>query len=154
HFPDHGRDIVVAATEHGTVYAFDATTGAAVWQTSVIEPGARPFQAATDHVAADRLCDSITPEGSITSTPVIDWAARTLYVLALDIESGQLKYRLHELDLATGKQERTSAVVAATVDGTGMDAVNGKVAFSAKDEQQRMGLALVNGIVYAGFGSW
>lgn len=154
YFPDNGRDIVVTATEHGTVYAFDATTGATVWQTSVLQSGARPFDAAKDRVAQDRLCDSITPEVSITSTPVIDWATRTLYVLALDVESGQLTYRLHALDLATGKQKRTSAVVAATVDGTGLDAANGKVSFSAKDEQQRMGLALVDGTVYAGFGSW
>jgi outer membrane protein assembly factor BamB len=154
YFPANGRDVVVAATEHGTVYAFDATTGAPVWQTSVLQRGSRPFQAATDHVAAGRLCDSITPEVSITSTPVIDRASRTLYVLALDVESGQLTYRLHALDLATGKQKRASAVVAATVDGSGLDARNHQVGFSAEDEQQRMGLALVDGIVYAGFGSW
>jgi outer membrane protein assembly factor BamB len=154
YFPDRGRDIVVAATEHGTVYAFDAATGAAVWQTSVLQPGARPFDAAKDRVAQDRLCDSITPEVSVTGTPVIDWATRTLYVLALDVESGRMTYRLHALDLATGKRKGTSAVVAATVGGTGLDAVNGQVSFQAKDEQQRMGLALVDGIVYAGFGSW
>lgn len=60
-FSDNGRTIVVAATEHGAVYAFDAATGATVWQTSLLQPGFRPFEAAQDRVRAFDAAD-ISPE--------------------------------------------------------------------------------------------
>lgn len=158
------HDVVFVATEHDSVYAFDADADAEtsagngipapLWQVSLLSPGARTFQAATDRIATHRLCDSITPEVGVTSTPVIDWANRTMYVLALDVEAGTLTYRLHALSLTTGQDIRPSTVVRASVAGTGMDAHNGSVAFTASDEQQRMGLTLDDGIVYAGFSSW
>jgi hypothetical protein len=152
------HDVVIVATQHDTIYAFDAHgTGAGsgpLWQTSLLQPGARTFQAASDRVGTNRLCDSITPEVGISSTPVIDWATQRIYVMALDVETGKLTYRVHALSLSTGKDIGPSTVVSASVPGTGLDAVNGKVTFAASDEQQRMGLTLVNGIVYAGFSSW
>ena len=152
------HDVVVVATQHDTIYAFDAHgTGAGagpLWQTSLLQPGARTFQAASDRVGTNRLCDSITPEVGISGTPVIDWANQRIYVLALDVEHGRLTYRMHALSLTTGKDDQPSTVVSASVPGTGIDAADGKVAFTASDLQQRMGLALVNGVVYAGFSSW
>jgi hypothetical protein len=156
------HNVVIAATEHDTVYAFDAdSTGgstrgpaAPLWRTSLVQPGARTFQAADDRVAKDRLCDSITPEVGITSTPVVDWATRTLYVMALDVEHGVMTYRLHALSLLSGRELRPSTVVSASGPGTGLDAVGGQVAFRASEEQQRMGLTEVSGTVYAGFSSW
>ncbi|HEX4226781.1 MAG TPA: hypothetical protein VHZ97_30740, partial [Pseudonocardiaceae bacterium] len=152
------HDVVVVATQHDTIYAFDAhRTGSGtppLWQTSLLQPDARTFLAASDKIGTNRLCDSITPEVGISSTPVIDWGAQRIYVMALDVEKGRLTYRLHALSLSTGKDIAPSTVVSATVAGTGIDAVNGKVSFTASDEQQRMGLTLVNGIVYAGFSSW
>ncbi|HJP79131.1 MAG TPA: hypothetical protein VJ914_32965 [Pseudonocardiaceae bacterium] len=152
------HDVVIVATQHDTVYAFDAHgtgSGAApLWQTSLLQPGARTFQAASDRVGTNRLCDSITPEVGISSTPVIDWAGQRIYVMALDIENGRFTYRMHALSLSTGKDVRPSTVVSAAVPGSGIDAKNGQIAFTASDEQQRMGLTLVNGVVYAGFSSW
>ncbi|HEX3778846.1 MAG TPA: hypothetical protein VHX38_04220 [Pseudonocardiaceae bacterium] len=152
------HDVVIVATQHDTVYAFDAqATGSGtgpLWQTSLLQPGARTFLAATDRVGTNRLCDSITPEVGISSTPVIDWADQRIYVMALDVEHGRLTYRMHELSLSTGTDTRPSTVVSATVPGSGIDAANGQVTFTAGLEQQRMGLTLVNGVVYAGFSSW
>jgi hypothetical protein len=156
------HNVVVVATEHDTVYAFDAdaksSTGAPapapLWRTSLLLPGARTFQAATDRVAKNRLCDSIAPEVGITGTPVIDWSTKTIYVMALDVEHGTMTYRLHALDLYTGQEKRPSEIVSAAVSGTGMDSSGGTVAFSASEQQQRMALTEVDGTVYAGFGSW
>jgi hypothetical protein len=150
--------MVIVATEHDSVYAFDAnatgTLPPPLWHASLLQVGARPFLAATDRIATDRLCDSITPEVGITSTPVIDWPTRSLYVVALDVEHGTLTYRMHRLDLLTGKDSRPSTVIAAGSPGHGVDAVGGRVAFHAGDEQQRVGLTLDDGVVYAGFASW
>ena len=154
------HDVVIVATEHDSVYAFDADTrtpapsSVALWHVSLLTPGARAFQAATDRVAKNRLCDSITPEVGITSTPVIDWSTQTIYVMALDVEHGTLTYRLHALDLATGRDKQPSAIVSASVPGQGLDANNGTVAFAATEEQQRMALTEVRGVIYAGFASW
>ena len=153
------HDVVIVATEHDSVYAFDAdqtasSSAPALWHVSLLTPGARTFQAATDRVAKNRLCDSITPEVGITSTPVIDWSTQTLYVMALDVEQGALTYRLHALDLATGRDKQPSAIVSASVPGQGLDAHNGTVAFTATEEQQRMALTEVRGVIYAGFASW
>ncbi|HEU5333447.1 MAG TPA: hypothetical protein VFU73_11790 [Actinocrinis sp.] len=152
------HDVVIAATEHDSVYAFDAhaaSNAAPLWHTSLLMPGARTFQAASDRVAAYRLCDSIVPEVGITSTPVIDWGTKTLYVMALDVEHGTtMTYRLHALDLLTGRDKLPSTVVTASVPGKGLDSANGTIAFAASDEQQRLALTEVGGIVYAGFASW
>ncbi|HEX4723822.1 MAG TPA: hypothetical protein VH333_15005 [Pseudonocardiaceae bacterium] len=153
------HDVVIVATQHDTVYAFDAdargaTPPAPLWRMSLLQPGARTFLAARDRIAANRLCDSITPEVGISSTPVIDWTTRSLYVVALDVEHGALTYRLHRLDLLTGKDIGRPVTMAATVTGDGLDAVSGQVSFRATEAQQRVGLTLVNGVVYAAFSSW
>ncbi|HEX3789530.1 MAG TPA: hypothetical protein VHW44_16820, partial [Pseudonocardiaceae bacterium] len=153
----HPHDVVFVATQHDSVYAFDAdasTPTPPLWQVSLLPPGARTFQAASDRIATNRLCDSITPEVGVTSTPVIDWATRTMFVLALDVQRGRLTYRLHALSLFTGKDIRPATVISASVAGTGLDAAGDRVSFTASDEQQRMGLTLVDGVVYAGFSSW
>jgi len=151
------HDVVIVATEHDSVYAFDvhgASSSPALWHVSLLAAGARTFQAATDRVARNRLCDSITPEVGITSTPVIDWSTRTVYVMALDVEHGALVYRLHALDLATGREKQPAAIVSAAVPGSGSDSRAGTVAFAASEEQQRMALTEVRGMIYAGFASW
>ena len=153
----HVYNVAIVATEHDSVYAFDADATSPVaplWHISLLQPGARTFQAATDRVAKNRLCDSIVPEVGITSTPVIDYATQTIYVMALDVEHGVLTYRLHALSLATGADKLPSSVVTASVRGTGLDAVDGTVSFQATEQQQRMALTEVNGVVYAGFASW
>lgn len=94
----HVYNVAIVATEHDSVYAFDAdatSPEAPLWHVSLLQPGARTFQAATDRVAKNRLCGSIAPEVGITSTPVIDYATQTIYVMALDVEHGALTYRLH-----------------------------------------------------------
>jgi len=152
------HNVVIAATQHDTVYAFDPNAtnpnAAPLWKTSLIQPGARTFDAATDKVVTDGQCKSIVPEVGISSTPVIDWATQTIYVMALDVEHGALTYRLHTLDLLTGQEKQPSTVVAGSSPGDGIDSVDGVVTFAPREQQQRMGLALVNGTVYAGFSSW
>ena len=157
------RDVVIVATEHDSVYAFDADAATAhgappapLWRVSLLMPGARPFDAATDRIGPSpgRLCNSIAPQVGVTSTPVVDWSAKTLFVMTLDVEHGVLTYRLHALDVYTGQDRRPAALVQATVPGDGIDSVHGQVVFRATEEQQRLALTEVAGTVYAGFGSW
>src|SRR5580700_10174073 len=77
--PGKGRhDVLFIATEHDSVYAFDAygNPSAPLWQASLLKDGA------TTVPEGDVACFFIQPEVGITSTPVIDARSGTLYVLA------------------------------------------------------------------------
>ena len=57
--------------------------------------------------------------------------------------------RLHALDITTGAERSNSPVaITATYPGTGDGNVGGVITFDPQKENQRAGLALVNGIVY------
>src|SRR5215467_13931345 len=63
------HNVLFAATENDSVYAFDADTGAQLWRISTLLAG---------ETASDvRNCGQITPSIGITSTPVIDRSAGT-----------------------------------------------------------------------------
>ena len=74
------HNVVFVATEHDSVYAFDADGKVSdpLWKASFAHPEA----GITPVPARDVDCPFITPEVGITSTPVIDLQTGTLYVLA------------------------------------------------------------------------
>src|SRR5580692_5911700 len=79
--PAKGKhDVLFVATEHDSVYAFDADrpNNAPLWHVSFLD-GKRNV---TSVPARDVQCPFIQPEVGITSTPVIDLRTGTLYVLA------------------------------------------------------------------------
>lgn len=133
------HDVVFVATEHNTVYAFDADglTTAPLWKKNL---GVSVSSQATE---------GVSPEIGITATPVIDNNGRTLYVVATNTQG----FWLHALDLHTGSEKFGGPVkVTATVAGTGSGSVNGMITLEASC-LQRAGLALVDGVVFIGFGS-
>jgi hypothetical protein len=151
------RNVVYVATEHDSVYAFDADRvgNGPLWQASFINPGASIT--AVPNQDTGECCD-IAPEIGITGTPVIDPASGTLYVVAKtkEVVGGQTNYvqRLHALNVATGAEKFGGPVVLqATVPGTGQGSVNGQLSFSSLHENQRTALLLRGGVIYMAFGS-
>jgi hypothetical protein len=141
------RNVVFAATEHDSVYAFDVngTHDAPLWKTSFIDPQ----HGITTLSERDVQCPFITPEVGITPTPVIDAASRTMYVLARTKEHGAFVQKLHALDITNGKEKPGSPVViSATVRGSGDGAVGGKISFDPLRENPRAALLLAGGEVY------
>ncbi|HZT32458.1 MAG TPA: hypothetical protein VFA33_21390 [Bryobacteraceae bacterium] len=151
------HNVVYVATEHDSVYAFDADSNAGpnaapLWQVSFLNPAAGvttvPYQ--------DTRCDQIVPEIGITSTPVIDPASGTLYVVAMTKESlkGVVGYvhRLHALDVSTGAERPGSPVtIQASYPGTGEG--GSTLVFQPRNYKQRPGLLLLNGVVYTAWSS-
>ena len=82
------RNVVFVATEHDSVYAFDANaqspTAGLLWHTSLL-----PDDALTP-TNEDLACNDTIPEMGITGTPVIDASTNTLYVVAFTKEHGQI----------------------------------------------------------------
>jgi len=151
------RNVVIAATEHDSVYAFDANgkTSAPLWHVNFTDPAA----GVTTVPAADTgETGDIPNEIGITGTPVIDPATGTIYLVAKtkEVSGGTTSYvqRLHALDLATGAEKFGGPVVIqASVPGTGTGSSGGTLSFDPLRENQRTGGLLAHGVVYVGFAS-
>jgi outer membrane protein assembly factor BamB len=142
------RNVVFVATEHDSVYAFDADTGRRYWRAKLLPR--HGFTVSTNDVQ----CEDLIPEIGITSTPVIDPASSTLYVLAKGQTNSVFFQHLHALDLVTGAEKFGGPVaINATAPGNGNGSVNGTLTFDPLRQHQRAALLLANGIVYIAWGS-
>ena len=144
------HNVVYVATEHDSVYAFDADTGTQLWKTSVLGSG--------ETTSDDHGCGQITPEIGITSTPVIDRKAGangTIFVVGMtEDSSGHYHQRLHALDVTTGAELSGSPTeITATYPGTGANSSSGNVVFDPGQYAERAGLLLLNGAIYMGWTS-
>jgi hypothetical protein len=144
------RNVVYAVTEHDSVYAFDADSGAQIWKTSVLGKN--------ETTSDDHGCGQITPEIGITSTPVIDRNAGphgTIFVVGMsEDQSGAYHQRLHALDAATGAELTGGPKeISATYPGTGANSSGGNVIFDPGQYAERAGLLLLNGEIYLGWTS-
>jgi outer membrane protein assembly factor BamB len=134
------HSVVYVATSNNSVYAFDAVTGAPYWHVNL----------GTAFTIQDGgyTCQDILNTAGIMSTPVIEPANNTIYVVAKTYVNGTSAHKLHALSLATGAEQAGSPV---TLQASG---------FSSLDENQRPALLLANGNIYFSFaghcdqGSW
>jgi hypothetical protein len=144
------RNVLYVATEHDSVYAFDADSGAQLWKTSILGSG--------ETTSDDHGCGQITPEIGITSTPVIDRTQGpngTIFTIGMTKDAnGKYHQRLHALDITTGAEISGSPTeIAASYPGTGPFAVNNNVVFDPSQYAERASLLLVNGTIYTGWTS-
>lgn len=137
------HNLLVVATEHDSVYAIDADTGATLWQ-SVLGVAQN---------SADVGCGDISPEYGVTGTPVIKRTGpgtATIYVIAAT-EPGALNFHsyLHALDLGTGLDVRVPVEIRPSALMT-----NGaKIKFDPRAQMERSSLFWANASIYAAFGS-
>ncbi|HZT77132.1 MAG TPA: hypothetical protein VFA27_10770 [Vicinamibacterales bacterium] len=143
------HDVVYVATEHGSLYAFDAQSGVQLWRVSLLGAGETPSD--------NRSCGQVTPEIGITSTPVIDPTRGTqgvMYAVAMSKSGTIYHHRLHAIDVTTGAEMSGSPVeIRASVPGTGAGSANGVSTFDPKQYKDRAALLLLNGIVYTSWAS-
>src|SRR5213075_996296 len=123
-------NVVYAATEHDSVYAFNADGKT----TSPILK--RNFLGTNTTTIPRKSNNLISTEIGITGTPVIDPSSKTLYVVATTLESGVAKHKLHALSLTTGAEKYGGPV---TISGS-----YGGITFAASRQLQRPALLLVN----------
>ncbi|MFD7371149.1 Ig-like domain-containing protein [Streptomyces mirabilis] len=134
-------DQVIAVTESNTVYGLDRATGAIEWSKNY--GPAWPASAIG--------CGDLTPNVGATATPVYDPATNALY-FTTKVDDGTSTHRhptwlMHAVDPASGAERPGWPV---TIAGSPVNDPSAK--FDAYYEQQRPGLLLMDGVVYAGFG--
>ena len=142
--PDNSvHNILIVATGHNTVYAYDAQTYNVLWQRNL-----GPSQA-----SGDVGCSDIVPEYGISSTPVIVRSganAATIYlVAATEPASFSFHTQLHALDLGTGADIRNPREIAPQANIKG----GPKLHFDPQAQWGRSALAYSNGSIYMGMGS-
>ncbi|HKV64191.1 MAG TPA: hypothetical protein VJO16_19955 [Candidatus Acidoferrum sp.] len=146
------KNVLYVATEHGSVYAFDAdsingTTSTFLWKTSTLGSG--------ETTSDNRGCGQVSPEIGITATPVIDRSRNAIYVVAMSKNSsGTYFQRIHALDLTTGQELFGGPMnITATFPGTGDNSFGGNVIFDPKQYKERPGLLQINGTIYTTWSS-
>lgn len=133
------RNVVYVATRKNWVYAFDADntdpdpTHGLIWSA--------PMQVESDSPVPG-MCGETRGSMGITSTPVIDRATDTLYVVARKSDG---TIWLHALDVATGQPKQGTpghVQISATVNG---------IRFDQALELNRAGLLLQDGAIFLAF---
>jgi hypothetical protein len=144
------HNVVIVATEHGTVYAYDADSGASLWHITTLKSG--------ETTSDDRGCSQVAPEIGITSTPVVMRPASgnpVIYVVAMSKDgSGNYHQRLHALDATSGAELHSGPVdISAKFPGTGDNSSGGFVIFDPGQYKERAGLLLLGSTVYLAWAS-
>jgi hypothetical protein len=144
------HNVLIVASEHGTVDAYDADTGANLWHITTLKSG--------ETTSDNRGCSQVTPEIGVTATPVIlrpKTGNPVIFVVAMSKDrSGNYHQRLHALDATTGAEVRGGPIdIAATYPGTGDNSAGGKVIFDPAQYKERAGLLLVGNTLYLAWAS-
>jgi hypothetical protein len=144
------HNVLLVATEQGTVYGFDADSGTQLWKVSTLAAG--------ESTSEGDPCGQVVPEIGVTATPVIDPKAGpngTMYVVAMSKDAnGNYHQRLHALDITSGAEEFGGPKeIQASYPGTGDNSSGGNVIFDPGQQIDRPGLLLLNGVVYTSWGS-
>jgi hypothetical protein len=136
----NGHDIVFVADESNNVYQIDANAGTVLKQVNLGAPVPRPFN-----------CGNGGPNVGINSTPVIDWASQTLFVMAdVNVNKATPTYFLHALNLTT-LNDRVSPLL---VEASHAQTDGAVVSFDATYERERAALLFADGKVYSAFTSY
>jgi hypothetical protein len=134
---------LLVVTEDNWAYGLDPVTGAQRWKASF----GTPVNAADKGIE----CPDLKPHIGITGTPVIDAGTGVAYFVSnryVSGATGPIAWYMHAIELDSGKELPSFPV---QIKG---EAQNLKgVKFEATQELQRPALLLMNGVVYAGFGS-
>jgi iron transport multicopper oxidase len=132
---------LLVATEQNQIYGLYPASGTQKWHTGL----------GTPWNPKDIECGDLTPSIGVTATPVIDPATNTAYMTHktyVSGTSGPARWYMDAIELATGHEKAGFPV---QLSGKAQNAPGQE--FEPTHELQRPGLLLLEGVVYAGFGS-
>jgi hypothetical protein len=143
------HNLLIVGTENDSVYAFDADSGATIWQVTVLKAGETP---------SDDPSGAGNPVIGVNATPVIDRNIApngAVYLVAASKDgAGSYHQRLHALDLALGTELFGGPTeIQATYPGTGDESDGTNVIFDPRQYRERCALLLVHGVIYTTWAS-
>jgi len=137
------HDVLIIATGHNSVYAYDAQSYAVLWKVNLGAP----------QQTADVGCNDVQPEYGISGTPVIRRtaanAAAIYLVAATEPSSFDFHSTVHALNLANGKDIVPPVDIAPSATLSDGSTLN----FDPQNQWNRASLAMRNDVVYIGIGS-
>ncbi len=158
------HNVVLVATQNDSIFAFDADTNTSpctpLWKASLLDAahgagsGEMPVPSGTTGNYVGNGFGDVSPEVGVLGTPVVDLSTGTLYAVSKTMTTSGPTFfqRLHALDITTGNEKFSGpGTIAATYPGRADS--SGTVTFSPRMQNQRAGLALVNGVVYIAWAS-
>jgi len=142
------HDVAYVCTMDNNVWAFDANTGAKIWNGPVslgppIKPPLTPAAGFPTRTAIDLW--GINIHWGILSTPVIDRDTQTMYVVNWTSDDGSVNHaihKLHALDLVSGKEQPNSP---ATIEASFKVPGKPDAKFISPRQKQRSALLLLPG---------
>ena len=140
------HNVIYIVTQADSVYAIDADTGAQLWYASMLNVGGTT---ASGKYLPCGTSPGYNQEG-IVSTPVIDPASNTMYLVAKTLLNTTVRHHLHALDITTGNERAGSPVL---ITATSTSNKGHVTVFNSLHQKNRPGLLLFNGTLYLGFGS-
>ena len=162
----HQTDVVIVATEHNSVYAFDANDVApeagghesakALWHTGPTGPNGLGESVDSLELSGKigaGNCTDLTTEIGITGTPVIKLTHETapkegvIFVVAKSKSGTQFNNKLFALNLADGQPLGDGMPIEGSVAGP-----NGMITFDPLFQLNRPALLLDNNVLYIAFG--
>jgi len=161
---DAPHNVVFVATEHDSLFAFDADANPCLeyWQANLIDSahgatsGESTVPSGPTGFEVGIGAGNIAPEVGVTGTPVIDPSTNILYVVSKSVNSAGTSFfqRLHAIDITSGNERLGGpANITSSIIFPGIGDGGATVSFNAQQENQRSGLALVNGVVYVAWAS-
>lgn len=148
------HNVVFIATVNNSVYAYDGDNGSLYWNKNFTVAGMRPPNSGDMNSGWCTPYTDFAHNIGIVGTPVIDSVAQIIYFVARSTDGNNFVQYLHAVNLINGNDEPGSPVsLSASAAGSGDGSLNNVVSFDPLRNNQRQGLALVNGIVYISFSS-
>lgn len=163
------HNVIFVATQHDSVYAFDADANPCVtyWKVNLLDTmhGGTTGEGPVVWQDVGNCYGDVYPEVGVTGTPVIDPSTNSIYLVSASeipgtssgscnfhLPAASFFHRLHALDLLTGSEKfNAPTTISASLPGTGDGSSGGMVSFTSQLEHNRSGLALSNGTVYVAF---
>jgi hypothetical protein len=131
--------VLLVATENDWVYGLNSVTGKIEWSRQI----GKPWPDASLH------CADLTPNLGITSTPAVNPATGIAYMVDQAVGAGGgIGWFMNAIDVATGAEVPNFPVL---IKGPAEN--DPQQPFVNREQLQRPGLLLLNGVVYAAFGS-
>ncbi|HEY7992945.1 MAG TPA: hypothetical protein VID24_01890 [Candidatus Eremiobacteraceae bacterium] len=143
------HNIAIVATENDSLYAFDADTGAQLWQQTYANPGAGAVPIPYQFTNAQ----NIIPAVGITSTPAIDPNTGTIFFVAAIQQAGSGGYTYHQFLHAVDWTDGADILTPVDITATAMLNNGRHVVFDALSQLNRASLLLSSGSVYVSFGN-